>query len=155
VGIHAFDEGLADDNVSGPLPRQLILEALDSVQKILFPFDDAKSHAILRSLVSKSGFDPECLRWESNSMRNPEEKKISYHYFGARLAELYEESKDPSPHSWLDKWLDRKSGARQVMLVTMVGVAIAIVLGMLTLAVSVYQAWVAYQAWKHPVAGTR
>jgi uncharacterized membrane protein SpoIIM required for sporulation len=37
------------------------------------------------------------------------------------------------------------------MLATMVGVVIAIMLGFLGLAVGIFQSWVPYQAWKHPV----
>ncbi|KAI1628062.1 hypothetical protein EDD37DRAFT_624124 [Exophiala viscosa] len=140
-----------DDAVSHLLPRQLVLEALDTVQKVLFPLADRKSYDLLQTLVSRSGFDPDCLRFESTSIRKPEEKDITYHYFGGRLAELYEESKNPTPHSLLDKWLDRKSGARHVMFATLVGVLIAIVLGILSLAVSICQAYISYQAWKHPV----
>ncbi|KIW21418.1 hypothetical protein PV08_01998 [Exophiala spinifera] len=147
----AGDLLLSESLKLGALPRQLILEVLDSIQKVLFPLADEKSYALLQSLVSSSGFDPDCLRFESTSIRTAEETNISYHYLGARLAELYEESKNPTPHSLFDKWLERKSSARHVMLATLVGVFIAIVLGILSLAVSLYQAYVGYQAWKHPV----
>jgi hypothetical protein len=93
----------------GALPRQLALEALDSVQKVLFPLSDAKSRALLQSLVSTASFDPDCLRFESATIRNADEKEISYHYFGARLADLYEELENPQPRGWIEKWLERKS----------------------------------------------
>lgn len=40
---------------------------------------------------------------------------------------------------------------RYVMMATLAGVMIAVVLGLLGLAVSVFQAWVGYQQWKYPV----
>jgi hypothetical protein len=44
----------------------------------------------------------------------------------------------------------RKSNTYVVM-ATLIGVCIAVMLGVLGLAVSTFQAWVAYQQWKHPV----
>jgi len=124
------------------------------VQKVLFPLNDAKSRSLLQSLVSTSFLDPDCLRFESASIRDADEKDISYHYFGPRLADLYEELEHPKPHSVIEKWLERRSGARYVMLATLTGVLIAVLLGIAALAVSGYQAWVGYQAWKHPVPPT-
>jgi hypothetical protein len=129
----------------------LALEALDSVQKVLFPLSDPKSHSLLQSLVSASSFDPDCLRFESVDIRNPDERDIAYHYFGARLADLFEELENPKPHTRIEKWLERKSGARYIMFATLAGVAIAVLLGIAALAVSIYQAYIGYQAWKHPV----
>lgn len=88
------------------------------------------------------------------SIRNQNEKDISYHYFGARLADLYEELENPKPRGLVERWLERKSGARYVMMATLIGVVIAVVLGMAGLAVGGYQAWVGYQAWQHPVPST-
>lgn len=137
---------------SGTLPRQLALECLDSVQKILFPLTDRKSRSLLLSLTSTSSFDPDCLRFDSTSIRNNEEKEIAYHYFGERLAELYDELENPTPRGPFEKWLERRSGARYVMLATLIGVIFAVILGMAGLAVGGYQAWVGYQQWQHPVS---
>lgn len=38
------------------------------------------------------------------------------------------------------------------MMATLIGVMIAIVIGFLGLAVATFQAWVAWQQWKHPVS---
>lgn len=136
----------------GALPRQLALEAVDSVQKILFPHGDDKSFAILNSLTSTQGFDPDCIRYDgSATIRTAEEKNIRYHYFGNRLADLYEELQNPTPRGF-EKWFERKSGARYVMMATLAGVIFAILLGIASLAVSSYQAWIGYQQWQHPVA---
>ncbi|WQF80252.1 hypothetical protein CDEST_05266 [Colletotrichum destructivum] len=132
------------------LPRQLALETLDSLQKVLFP-PDKDSRALLRSLVSKASFDPDCLCLSSVSYRSNDERDLSYHYWGSRLMDLYDELENPRPRGLIDIWLEQRSKARHVMLATLVGVVIAVVLGMLGLVVGIFQAWVAYQAWKHPV----
>ena len=135
----------------GALPRQLVLECLDTVQKILFPLSDAKSRSLLQSLTTRFLFDPDCLRFESASIRNPDEKDIKYYYFGARLADLYDELEHPRPRGWLQKCIEQRSGARYTMMATLAGVLFALVLGMAGLAISGYQAWVGYQQWQHPV----
>lgn len=135
------------------MPRQLALEALDSIHKILFP-PDPDSQSLLSSLVLRSSFDEDCLRFESTAYRADNEKDINFHYFGSRLAALYDELENPTPRGWLQKWLERKSGARYVMMATLVGVMIAVILGILGLGVASFQAWVAYQQWKHPVTQT-
>ncbi len=137
---------------SGALPRQLALETLDSVQKILFPLTDRKSKSLLFSLTSTSSFDSDCLRFDSTSIRNNDEKDIAYHYLGERLAELYDELENPTPRGSFEKWLERRSGARYVMLATLIGVIFAVILGMEGVAVGAYQAWIGYQKWKHPVS---
>ena len=133
------------------MPRQLALEALDSIYKILFP-PDPESQSLLSSLVLRNSFDEDCLRFESTAYRDDDEKEINFHYFGSRLVNLYDELENPTPRGWLQKWLEKKSGARYVMMATLIGVMIAVVLGMLGLAVACFQAWVAYQQWKHPVS---
>ncbi|ETI28856.1 hypothetical protein G647_01308 [Cladophialophora carrionii CBS 160.54] len=134
----------------GNIPRQLTLESLDSVQRILFP-PDLQSQSLLRSLVSKAGFDADCLRFESAPHRSDDENDIIYQHFCSRLMDLYDELLNPTPRSMVDKWVEKRSGARHVMMATLVGVVIAIILGILGLAVSIFQAWVGYQAWKHPI----
>jgi len=64
---------------------------------------------------------------------------------------LYDELENPTPRGFFEKWLERRSGARYVMMATLTGVVIAIILGMFGLAVSIFQAWVGWQQWKHPI----
>lgn len=116
---------------------------------ILFPLD-SDSELILRGLVAKDSFDRDCLRYDTSFRVDGE---ASYKYFGSRLLELYEEVENPSPRGFLERWLERKSGARYVMMATLIGVFIAVILGILGLGVGIFQAWVAYEAWKHPVIG--
>ena len=92
-------------HIRGNVPRQLALEVLDSLQKILFP-SDSESQSLLRSLVSKAFFDPDCLRFESAPYRSDDENKIAYHYFGSRLMDLYDEVENPRPRGLMEKWLE-------------------------------------------------
>ncbi len=134
----------------GFIPRRLALEVIDTIQKILFPLE-SDSESLLRSLVVKHGFDPDCLRLvESTPYRRPDEHDIPYHFFGGRLMDLAQESESPTPRTLVEKWLERKSGARYVMLATLAGVAVAIILGFLSLVVGILQAWISWQAWKYP-----
>ncbi|KAM7220164.1 hypothetical protein V8F06_004492 [Rhypophila decipiens] len=121
----------------GSLPRPLVIEVLDSIQGILFPLADRKSRGLLQSLFS--------------SIRNPGEETITYIYFADRLSDIYNEVQNPRPRTWLERQVERKSGARYMMMATLIGVIFAVLLGMASLAVSTYQTWIAYQAWQHPV----
>lgn len=118
---------------------------------VLFRLSDSKSRAMLHSLVSREDFDPECLHFEFDDIRLPAEANIQYRYFGPRLAELHEEMERPTPDGLIERWLERKSGARYVMLATLIGVLCAVFIGILSLTATVYQTYVAYQAWQHPV----
>jgi hypothetical protein len=138
------------------LPRALALETLATLQTILFPLTDAKSKALLLSLTSTTtqNFDTDVLRYDSSTIRDPlHPEPIPYHYFGSRLADLYEELTNPTPRG-MEKWFERRSGARYVMMATIAGVVFAIFLGMAGLAMNGYQAWLSYQQWQHPVQST-
>lgn len=144
------------NKLRGVLPRAIALETLDSLQKILFPLNEPKSKALLLSLTSSSSchFDTDILRYDSTPIRSPDEQVIPYHYFAERLAELYEELENPTPRGF-EKWFERKSGARYVMMATIAGVFLAIILGFASLALGGYQAWIGYQQWQHPVQNNR
>ncbi|KAF5619019.1 hypothetical protein F52700_11879 [Fusarium sp. NRRL 52700] len=135
----------------GVLPRQLVLEVLDSLQGTLFPLSDPRSKKLLRSLISKCSFDPDILNFEVSTVRRVGEESVPYVYLADRLADLYNELQTPRPRGWLQQSMQRKSGARHVMMATLIGVIFAVLLGIASLAVSSYQTWIAYQAWKHPV----
>ncbi|KAK7976196.1 thioredoxin [Apiospora arundinis] len=122
-------------------------EVLHSIQVVLFPFN-TPSEDILRSLVRKESLDPDCIQYGFGVG----EDNLEYSCFGSKLMDLYDEVDNPSPRGFMEKWFERKSGARYVMMATFVGVVIAVVLGILSLAVGIFQSWVAYQAWKHPVS---
>jgi len=144
---------VSDDSDRGALPRALALETLATLQTILFPLTDAKSKALLLSHTSTTtqNFDTDVLRYDSSTIRDPHRPEaIPYHYFGSRLGDLYEELVNPTPRG-MEKWFERRSGARYVMMATIAGVFLAIFLGMASLALGGYQAWVGYQQWQHPV----
>ncbi|KAM4066116.1 hypothetical protein HRG_000265 [Hirsutella rhossiliensis] len=122
-GTATFEQSISKGNI----PRQVALEALDSVQKILFPFD-SDSECFLRELVSKQSFDPDCLRYDSTGYRMQAEQEICYKYFSRRLMDLFEELENPNPRGILEKWFQRKSGARYMMMATLVGVLFAVIL---------------------------
>jgi hypothetical protein len=129
----------------------LALETLVTLKEILFPLNP-ESQSLLRTLVLKKSFDPDCLRVDSRSYRRTDESSVQFRYWGGRLDDLYEQMEHPTPRGILERWMERRSGARYVMMATLGGVVIAVILGALSLAVGIFQAWVAYQQWKHPVA---
>lgn len=135
----------------GALPRQFILELLDSLQGVLFPLSDKKSRKLLRSLVATLDLDPDILRFDFASNRNNGEETIPYYYLTGRLSDLQNELESPRPQGWFERQMERKSGARYMMMATIIGLGFAIFLGMASLVVSSYQTWLTYQAWQHPV----
>lgn len=145
------DDQSANPWVRGVVPPELIIETLATLKEVLFP-DDADSQSILRTLISRNKFDPDLVRIvDSPVYLSATNAPISYQYWGSRLMDIYEEIENPTPRSFYEKWLERKSGARHVMMATLVGVGIAIVLGILSLGVSIFQAWVGWQQWQHPI----
>ena len=134
------------------MPRQRVLEVLESLQGVLFPIGDKKSKRLLQSLVTTSGFDPDILRVEVRSVRRQGEESVGFYYLAERITELYEELQSPRPRGRLEQIMERKSGARYVMMATLIGVMFAVLLGIASLGVSSYQTYIAYQAWKHPVS---
>lgn len=125
-------------------------EVLDSIQTTLFPAT-ADSSILLRSLVSKKQLDADCLNFEPSTYRLQDEEVSEYRFLGSRFIALYEELENPTPRGFFENWIERKSGGRYVMMATLGGVAIALLLGGLALAVSIFQAWIGWQQWKHPV----
>lgn len=107
------------------LPRQLALKVLKSLQTILFPpLSDPKSRRHLAALVTSLSLDPDVLRFERTAIRRPGEEGLSYVYFAGRLAELCGEVRSPRPRGWLGRRVERRSGARYMMLATLVGVRV-------------------------------
>jgi hypothetical protein len=136
-----IDDGTADDDAadavvaSSILPRDMMLEVLHTIHAVLFPFDPA-SQKLLRRLVEKSGWDKGLLSDMSVPYRKGKDPPVTFKYFGSRLQELYEELESPTPH---------------VLTATMYGVAAAVSLGFFSLVAAIFQSWVAWQQWKHPV----
>jgi hypothetical protein len=131
------------------LPRQVVLEVLDTISTVLFP-PDLGSQKLLAYLVMKHGWDKGLLSDMSTPYRKPDDPEISFNYFGDRLDELHRELLAPTPNGWLQRRLQRRSETYMLM-ATMYGVIIAVTLGFLSLVAAIFPSWVAWQQWKHPV----
>lgn len=132
------------------MPRQLALEVLDSLNAILFP-PLTKSHRILRDLVAKGTFNEDMLQLESRDVRHKHETEGEYRYLASKLRDLRDEIENPTPRGRFERWFERRIAQRYFMMATLGGLLVAILLGFLGLAVGIFQAWVAYMAWKSPV----
>jgi hypothetical protein len=132
------------------LPREVMLEILDTIHVVLFP-PDLGSQKLLACLVSKNGWDKGLLSDMSTPYRKDSDPEISYSYFGDRLEELHQELRAPTPHGWLQRRLQRRSETYMLM-ATMYGVIIAVTLGFFSLVVAIFQAWVAWQQLKQPTS---
>jgi hypothetical protein len=130
------------------LPREVMLEILDTIHTVLFP-PDLGSQKLLAYLVLKNGWDKGLLSHMSTPYKKDSDPKISYSYFGDRLEELHQELRAPTPHGWLQRRLQRRSETYMLM-ATMYGVIIAVTLGFFSLVVAIFQAWVAWQQLKQP-----
>jgi len=64
---------------------------------------------------------------------------------------LRDELDNPKPRGIIHRYFEKRCKARHAMVATIAGVIIAVVLGFLSLGVSIFQAWVSYQQWKGQV----
>ncbi|KAF3920988.1 hypothetical protein ABW20_dc0104582 [Dactylellina cionopaga] len=135
---------------SGALPRQLALEILDSIQKIIFPLSDPSAVALLQNLVAEKRFDGDCLQFEASAIREPHETNTRYMYFGARLAGIHDELESPTPRGFISRWAKRK-GAGHANIAAIIGVGLALLFGVVSLGLGAFQVWVSWQQWKHPI----
>jgi hypothetical protein len=131
------------------LPKDLMLEVLDTIHLVLFP-PLLGPQNLLAHLVRKDDWDKGLLSDVTASYRDNTDAVVSFPYFGNRLKELHIESQSPTPHGWLQKRLVRR-GNEYMLTLTMYGVLAAVALGFLTLVTTIFQSWVAWQQWKHPV----
>lgn len=99
-----------------------------------------KSHDILRTLVSKGVFDKDMLSLELRDVRHRHEIEGEYRYLASRLRDLYSEIENPTPRGHLEEWFQRRIAQRYFMMATLGGLLAAIILGILGLAVGVFQA---------------
>jgi hypothetical protein len=131
------------------LPREVILEVWHTVHTVLFPLD-TRSQKLLKRLVTKEGWSKGLLTDLPASDRENNDIGFEYKYFGRRLEDLHKELQNPTPHTWLQRRLKRRSEDYMLM-ATMYGVIIAVTLSLLSLIVAILQSWIAWQQWKHPV----
>ncbi|KAK3319157.1 hypothetical protein B0H66DRAFT_640419 [Apodospora peruviana] len=96
--------------------------------------------------------DPDVVNFQFSSIRTTGEETVAYVYLAGRLSDLYSELQSPRPRGWLERLVERKNGARYMIMATLIDVVFAVLLATTSLAVNSYQTWIAYQAWQHPVA---
>lgn len=101
---------------------------------------------VLQSLASQDRLDFDYPATGRMSYRRENESDIPYRYWGTRLLDLYDELQNPTPRG-LSQWIQARTKKRHFMIITIAGIVFAV----LTLALGVFQAWVSYQQWKHPV----
>ncbi|KAG4273760.1 hypothetical protein FPRO04_01401 [Fusarium proliferatum] len=131
----------------GTLPPQLLFETLHSLQDILFPLTDHRSEKILRNLISRNGFDPECCEYDGYNVFH---KGVRYMYWGERIARLYELAKRRPPKNKLERWFDRRSTDGNAFSIALLAVGISILVEIVTILMSGFQSWIAWMAWKYP-----
>lgn len=141
------------------LPRELALETLYTL-KILFP-DDSQTRKLIAKLVSTENFDPHVGKHNTNGtdengieLRGEQKEALKWKYWGSRMLCLYEELENERPVGNWDVWVERNSKNRHVMMATIIGVFIAVLLGLLSLILAGLQTWIAYRAWQNPVEDT-
>lgn len=137
------------------LPRELALETLYTLQ-ILFPHD-TQTTKLIAKLVSTEGFDPNVGKHNTNGtddngieLKGEQKEAQKWKYWGSRMLDLYEELQNERPHGTWDVWVERNSKNRHVMIATIIGVFIAVLLGLLSLGLAGLQTWIAYSDWKSP-----
>lgn len=148
-----FDSDMEIAVAQGTLPPRLLFETLHSLQSILFPSFDPKAHKIMRQLVKRMGFDPECNQYSGykhKGIPNGEED-MQYQYWGERLVILHDLLAKRPPTSKWEKWLRWQSSDANALGIAILALFISIVVGLISIGLSAVQIWIAYMAWKQPV----
>lgn len=127
-----------------------MLEVLDTLYHVIFP-RDVNSQTTLSALIRKQRFDSELRQYEQSRYKRDDDPDVDYSFFGNQMTAICEELQNPTPRRGWESWFQKYSAQRYMLMATMIGVFIAVLLGVLGLGVSAFQAWVSYQQWKHPV----
>ncbi|KAH6867873.1 hypothetical protein B0T10DRAFT_553878 [Thelonectria olida] len=136
---------------SGSLPPRLLAETLHSLQTILFHFDDHRSGKILERLISRDGFDEDCAQPEGYKIFDDSDG-LEYVFWGERLATLHEFVLNRPPRNKFERWIKWQTSDSNAFAIALAALIISILVGVLTLGLSGFQAWVAWKAWKEPVS---
>ncbi|KAK2589821.1 hypothetical protein QQS21_012501 [Conoideocrella luteorostrata] len=138
----------------GTVPAQLLVETLHSLQSLLFPPIDQKSAAILDRLMTKrnENFDCECAEYEGYKIFQEPPESFQYVYWGERLVHLQELLKTRPPRNRLERWLKWQSSEGNALFVALLALLISICVGAVSVGIGAVQVWIAWMAWKHPVA---
>lgn len=76
-----------------------------------------------------------------------------YPRWGLRLLLIHEESEDPTPTSWFERFSERKKSARHVFVLTYLALVLALILAIFTVALGIIQIWISYCDWKGDIGG--
>ncbi|KAE9974078.1 hypothetical protein EG327_008896 [Venturia inaequalis] len=137
------DESGGDEDAlkSEIVPRKLALEIIDSYVVL---FSHKKSRRILRRLILTEGFDPDCMPPGSSGYRRAREADSTYTHLGSRLEMICREVEDPTPRG-IQALAERLNKQRHVMIAAVAGILATVFVGMASLGVGIFQAWVSYQ----------
>jgi len=115
----------------GTLPPQLLLEALDSIQYLLFP-ENARSFRSLDKFVKGWGFDPQAKEYNGRLRSLPEGEELEYKYFGDRVARLMRVVDKGPPPRGIIAWLERYPSERNALTIAVLGLFLTALLGFLS-----------------------
>jgi len=123
----------------GTLPPQLLLEILDSIQYLLFPFD-VRSSKLPGRRINTYDFDPEATFYTFYSgpiRRVPDD--FEYKYLGARVATLMRAVGKASPQSappqsgiGIIAWFERHASERNILTVALLCLFLTVFAGFLS-----------------------
>ena len=78
---------------------------IPSIHTVFFPFGGSASQIIVRGLIAKGGFDPDCRHSAIATYSRPNEVGCKFRFWGGLLMGLYEEVDNPAPRGFLDRRL--------------------------------------------------
>ncbi|KAJ4396544.1 hypothetical protein N0V93_000764 [Gnomoniopsis smithogilvyi] len=134
----------------GTLNPRLCAETLFSLQSIFFCYNDDDSMNILYDVIRKSGLDSTCCIHDGYHLFDNSDDDFTYVYWGERLLELHSFLKNPPPRSRFERWIRWQTSDSNSFLVAISALIITIFVSVLTLGLTGFQAWVSWEAWKHP-----
>ncbi|OCL12556.1 hypothetical protein AOQ84DRAFT_419352 [Glonium stellatum] len=148
----AMECSLEESLKLGTVPPQLLVETLHSLQAVLFPILDDKSADILVRLTKKMGFDDDCNQYDGYMRFKEPPEDFTYHYWGGRLARLEELVIRREPRNKLERWFRWYTTDVNALAIALLALAISIVVGLIGIVISSIQLWIAWEAWRYPVA---
>lgn len=117
---------------------------------MLFNITEPEDIKILRKLVRKQRFDPECIETEGYTVYGNIPKDFKYIYWAERLAILHVRLKERPPRSKFEKWLAQENNDGNALLIALLALLISVLVGILSLILAAVQTWIAWMSWKYP-----
>jgi len=105
---------------------------------------------ILQRLIKKKDFDEACCIHEGYKVFRDTAEDFQYMYWGERLAMLHDLVLGRPPQTSFQRWIRWQTSESNSFLIAISALVISIVVGIFSLGLSGFQAWVAWQAWKYP-----